>query len=417
MDPQIKAPVTVMRMAATDRVYVGHPTVLALPGGRILAAVDLQGPDVKSLAGTKSRFADTSHWLQGRLFVSQDEGATWSQKMDFPFGHPCLFRDGNQLYLLGHRGRLMIMRSADGGETWSKPVELVPKGGDTAVYSYAPCSVLKADGHFSVALLRTNGSDHRRITPDTLAPVLLRAPEGFNLTVSKSWTWSETGPTFANSETEPAPGLPMFESTPASPAAPASARPPTVPPPGWTYPHVVTIPDARHAWHDHAGSLAHLIFSVPSPKGNAAVIARYRADADGTTRASGRPLWFSLPGGQRRFHMVWDPESRQYWLLSTHARGSLLQQHPAPGASSSAASARPQLLQLSYADNLVDWSHAAWIAGSPADPLTDPAMDVRGRDLCVVACARDADDPSVRHTKRLVFGLVRDFRGLLCGTT
>ena len=42
-------------------------------------------------------------------------------------------------------------------------------------------------------------------------------------------------------------------------------------------------------------------------------------------------------------------------------------------------------------------------------------MDIRGRDLCVVTSSRDADPAAGRHSKRLRFGIVRDFRRLVYG--
>jgi photosystem II stability/assembly factor-like uncharacterized protein len=40
---------------------------------------------------------------------------------DFPFMHARPFAAGESLYVLGHAGDLMIIRSDDGGETWSPP--------------------------------------------------------------------------------------------------------------------------------------------------------------------------------------------------------------------------------------------------------------------------------------------------------
>ncbi|MCE9615190.1 MAG: glycoside hydrolase [Lentisphaerae bacterium] len=426
MDPHVKEPVTICQVPGADRVYLGHPSVLALPGGRLFAAVDYLGPDVRALPGQKSRYADTNHWMQGRLFVSNDEGQTWTAKQEYPFGHACLFRDGPNLYLLGHRGPLVIMRSADGGESWSKPVELAPKGGSQALYSHSPCSVLHADGHFYVALMRATTAADRRIWPHTLAPAMLQAAEGFNLTAPKSWTWSEPAPPF--DQLVPADVVanldqPLLGYAGAPPPAPASARDSAPATPGWQYPHAVRLTDPRHAWHDPAGRTTGMLSAVETPRGQWALYARFAEQPDGTLRLDQPsasppklPTLVPLPGGHRKFHVLPDPDAKLHWLLSSQPRGCFLQTGaPAAAPRPVRLNSHPHLLQLSFSNNLVDWFSAGWVAGSPSDPLIDPAMDIRGRDLCVVACGRDAADPANRHAKRLVFGLVRNFRSLAYG--
>lgn len=416
MDALLPEPVTVARVPSADRVYLGHPSVLALPGGRILAAVDYQGPDVRGLGGQMSRYADTNFWMQGRLFASADEGQTWTQKADFPFAHPCLFRDGNQVYLLGQRGGLVIMRSPDGGETWSKPTEIQAKGGFAGAWALSPCSVLRANGHLNVALLVTRADVRRRVMYNTLEPALMRAPEGMNLTVSKSWTWSEPSVTldqWAPWDAMDGLGLPFFDSAPAAGQATPGRAPPFRP--CWTYPHAAHIADPRHHWHDPLGRTVHVLFAADTQRGNLAALARCTAGDDGALRftpqvcpSGKRQIFLPLPGGNRKFHLVADETAGVTWLLSNQVRNSM--QRADGNSRPGQAAEQTHLLQLSFSSNLVDWAPAGWVAGTPTDPLTDPAMDIRGKDLAVVACARDAEDKGNRHVKRLVFGLVRDFR-------
>jgi len=103
---------------------MGRPCLLALPSGRLIAAFDQYGPGVRGLPGAKGKFERLNRWLQGKIFISTDRGKNRSFRQDFPFANPRLFRDSTNIYLLGHADALMIMRSCNGGETWSKPVEL-----------------------------------------------------------------------------------------------------------------------------------------------------------------------------------------------------------------------------------------------------------------------------------------------------
>lgn len=414
---------TVFALPGADRVYLGHPSVLALPGGRILAAVDLLGPGVRDLTGPKSRYADTQHWMQGRLFASADEGQTWVCKQEYGFGQACLFRDGNQVYLLGHHGSLMIMKSPDGGETWSKPEALRPKGGGAETYSHSPCSVLHAHGQVYATLMRApEATGRRRVFPGTLMPVLLRAMAGSNLLNSRSWSWSEPAADcehLAPWESVEGFGLPFFE-TPAATGGATAPRRPWSPRPGWMHPHAVSIADPKHCWHAPTGRPIHVITATDAQRGNLAAMLKFTEDAAGVMRPSLQPVpsgkpqfWLPLPGGNHKFDIRFDADSGCYWLLSNQVRDSMSRVAPETVAPSDLPAERAPLLQLCFSRNLVDWVTAGWVAGSAAEPLTAPACDLRGRDLCIVACARDAQDPANRHAKRLVFGLVRNVRGLL----
>ncbi len=419
MDPLISIN-TVFALPGAERVYLGHPSVLALPGGRILAAVDLLGPGVRDLTGPKSRYADTQHWMQGRLFASTDEGQTWTCKQEYGFGQACLFRDGNQVYLLGHHGPLTLMRSPDGGETWSKPEELRPRGGGTLPpCSHAPCSVLHAGGHLHAALMLAPDPGRRRVLPATLTPVLVRAMEGANLLHARNWEWSAPAPAidaFTPWEGGDGMGMPFY--------AEASGGGRTLWPlrPGWHQPHAVRIEDPGHYWHDPAGGVIHMVAAADSQRANLAAMLRFAPDGSGALRpgvqtvpSGRRQFWLPLPGGNLKFDLRYDAESGYYWLASNQIRDSLSRPAPVAGGSADWPGERSALLQLCFSRNLVDWVTAGWLAGAPDDPLSAPACDIRGRDLCVVACGRDAGDPSNRHPKRLVFGLARQFRSLCYG--
>jgi len=415
---------TICSLPGQERIYFGRPSVLALPGGRILAAVDVMGPDVRNLQAPRSRYGDTNHWMQGRLFASADEGQTWICKQEYAFGQASLFRDGNHVYLLGHHGPVTIMKSPDGGESWSKPEELHPRGTSGDIYSHSPGGALHARGQVYVPLMRATSSDQRRIQPDSLTPVLMWAPEGSNLLSAKNWSWSDPAPRCDQVvpwETLDGIGMPFYEEPTAKPAADAHRRP-WAARPGWMYPVAVQVADPTHVWHNPARPAIHLLTAAETQRANLAILARFAESAPGrmtfetqNAPSGRRQVLLPLPGGNRKFDLAHDPDSGQYWLLSNQLRNSMAQ--PAAGTVSRAELPAEQtsLLQLHFSRNLVDWCGAGWVAGSPAAPLTDPALDFRGRDLCFVACARDAQDPTLRHPKRLVFGLVKNFRDLFYG--
>lgn len=106
--------VVVHNSKAITHNYVGSPSIVVLEDGTYVVSHDYFG--------------------QGRLFDSfvyrsTDKGKTWTQCAFIPkFGWGSLFTRGKELYLLGVRpkgdmgyGDAVIMKSLDGGYTWSKP--------------------------------------------------------------------------------------------------------------------------------------------------------------------------------------------------------------------------------------------------------------------------------------------------------
>ncbi|NLG36085.1 MAG: exo-alpha-sialidase [Lentisphaerae bacterium] len=137
------------------RISVGAPSLIALPNGKLLAAFDQTGPDVKSLAGKKGHDAKRNRWMQGRVMASADGGATWQLAATYPFRRASLFRDGGDVYLVGEAsGGLCLMRSPDGGGSWSAPVELT---GDLDLW-LSPTTVLAGgDAWYLPSLMASGG--------------------------------------------------------------------------------------------------------------------------------------------------------------------------------------------------------------------------------------------------------------------
>ena len=139
---------TVFSVPEDKKIAVGSPSLISLPNGKLLVAFDQTGPDVKGLTGKKGHDAKRSRWMQGRVMSSSDAGATWQGVAAFPFRRASLFRDGGDVYLLGEAsGALNLMRSPDGGSSWSAPMELT---GDLDLW-LSPTAVVA-----SVAVLQAN---------------------------------------------------------------------------------------------------------------------------------------------------------------------------------------------------------------------------------------------------------------------
>jgi hypothetical protein len=206
------------------RISVGAPSLIALANGKLLAAFDQTGPDVKGLAGKKGHDAKRNRWMQGLVMCSGDGGATWQRVAAYPYRRASLFRDGGDVYLLGEAaGGLCLMRSPDGGSSWSAPMELT---GDLDVW-LSPTAVVAAGDSWLVTCLAPSGGD--------LGLMVWRAPRGASLMNRKAWTQGPVSPPLADFAAQASPGA---SGVPWPGAAPA-----------WRHPVAVHVAAAQHPWH------------------------------------------------------------------------------------------------------------------------------------------------------------------------
>ena len=366
------------------RISVGAPSLIALANGKLLAAFDQTGPDVKDLAGKKGHDEKRKRWMQGRVMASGDGGATWQLAATFPFRRPSLFRDGGDVYLLGEAaGGLCLMRSPDGGASWSAPLELT---GDLDLW-LAPTTILAAaDSWLVPALVPAGGS---------MGFTVFRAPRGASLMNRKAWT---QGPVSA----------PLAQLIPATAGA-GFAVPLAGASLAWRDPVLVKLADPAHPWH--AAGTVQVLGATSSGRQHWVAMLRL-ATADLTLSATPAPdggpwVWLPLPGGHEKFDLFYDESGRQYWLV-----GSL----GGAGLPMGAAAAREDGLRrigLWASENLADWRLAgAVLAGGEgaAGVRCDPAAAVTGNDLVVVCRAGGPQSRNARETQQVLGTRVVNFR-------
>ena len=118
-------------------LYIGSPSLAALPGGDYVASHDFFGPKSAEFQSARSV-----------VFRSSDRGMTWRRVAEIHGAFwSTLFVHRGALYLLGtdrHHGNVVIRRSLDGGETWTTPTNgatgLLRDNGE---YHCAPVPVLE----------------------------------------------------------------------------------------------------------------------------------------------------------------------------------------------------------------------------------------------------------------------------------
>jgi hypothetical protein len=93
-----------------------------------------------------------------------------------------------------------------------------------------------------------------------------------------------------------------------------------------------------------------------------ALIAKVVENEDGTMAtmlekvSSDRTIAFvPCPGGQMKFHILYDQVSRLYWLLSTQAIDSMTRAELMPPERYALPSNERQRLQLHFTKNYIDW--------------------------------------------------------------
>ncbi len=375
---------TVFSVPEGKRISVGAPSLIALANGKLLVAFDQAGPDVKGLNGKKGHDAKRNRWMQGRVMSSGDGGATWQLAATYPFRRASLFRDGGDVYLLGEAsGGLCLMRSPDGGGSWSAPMELT---GDLDLW-LAPTSVLAdGDSWFVPCLIPSAGG---------MGLTVFRAPRGASLMNRKAWS---QGPV----------------SSPLSQLIPSAAGAGFGVPAGgaaiaWRDPVLARISDPKHPWH--AGGALHVLGATTSGRQHWAAVMRLAA-ADLSVAPQPAPggapwVWLPLPGGHEKFDLFYDEPSRQHWLVGSRGSPGLPLGHEASQEDGL------HRLGLWSSVNLSDWLFSAPVVSGgegPAGIRCDPSAAVCGNDLVWACRAGGEQSRNARETTQLFCGRVANFR-------
>jgi len=414
-----------IRPLANDFIAVGEspdpqtiplytPSILALPGGRLVAAYERGGDGRKNNAA------------YALIFTSDDHGKTWTQRGGLKMTHARLFAAGKSLYYFGQRGDLQIARSDDRGVTWSEQVALT-KG---QAWHQSACNVWHANGNIYLVMERRVGSENKAWPVGALAPVLLRANEDADLTKRESWTFASelvfSDLIAGYKQNEPALemfGVPFFKQGYPD-RAPVATTPKrrTMSPMGWLETNVVQIIDPNHVWHDPSGHTFHLFMRAHTGGTGYAALAKVVEQPDGTMTTqlerapSGKTMLFlPMPGGQMRFHISYDAKTKLYWLLGSQATDSMTRPDRLPIDRYDLPNNERHRLVLHFSRNMVDWCFAGAVAitDSPKQARHYAAMDIAGDDLVILSRSGDARAKSAHDGNLITFHRVKGFRDLV----
>ena len=419
--------VTVYESPDPQRFFAYSPGLACSPSGRLVATMDQGGPGTDALV----RESDGRRW-RGRIYTSDNRGRTWKHRADTPLEHARPFAAGGALYVLGQddlpgqtresgraAGAIGIVRSEDDGNTWSEPVWLA--AGDR--WHQAPCNVWYVRGRVYLVMECVTDRQWDYWPVAVIAPVVMSAPVDADLTREENWTFSNRY-TFNDALEEfGAPnllGVPFFDTGDTAANDPDVERP--MAPIGWLEANIIQFSDPDHVWHDPSGRTFHLWMRAHTGTTNLACIAKAVEAEDGSITVSleqapsGQPvLYMPCPGGQMKFHLLYDAVTRLFWLLSSQATDSMTRPDRLPKDRFNLPTNERHRLVLHFSRNCVDWVFAGRIADSGAygQGRHYASMVIDGDDLHVLSRSGDHRARSAHDGNLITFHTVRDFRRLV----
>ncbi len=394
--------------------YGYTPGICRLDSGRLVAVYETSSAGKPVAPDNKPHHA--SH-----IVTSDDGGLTWQHRGHFDLSFARPFVAGKTLYILGRSGKVGIIRSDDAGLTWSPRVFL----NDSGIWHQSACNVHFAKGN--VYLVMEKHAPRRGVLGwqiADLAPVLMRAKADSDLTDRKNWTFASelVFEDIWDADQSHYFGVPFH---PVDRKKPTFLVPPkgrSIAPMGWLETNVVEFTDPDHVWHDPEGKTFHLWMRAHTGMTNYAAIAQVKENDDGTMTTSlvkapsGQTmLHVPCPGGQMRFHVLWDDKTKLYWLLSSQATDSMIRpDRMSPDRWGTPDNERHRLV-LHFSKNMVDWCFAGLVCAgaTPKESRHYASMCLDGEDLCILSRSGNEKARSAHNGNLITFHRVKNFRELV----
>jgi hypothetical protein len=320
--------------------------------------------------------------------------------------------------VLGHSGDLMVIRSDDEGITWSKPLALT----NGQHWHQSACNVHYANDCVYLVMEKQAGRDIQSWAVAALAPVLMRGRVDKDLTQAENWTFAselvfEDAVDFRTLDFF---GVPFFEMDPRRSTYPGPRR--NMAPIGWLETNVVQIVDPAHYWFDAAGRTFHLFMRAHTGGTGLAAMCKVVEQEDGSMKTmletvpSGKKIVYTpMPGGQMRFHILYDDQTKLYWLLSSQATDSMTRAELLPRNRYNLPNNERHRLQLHFSKNCVDWCFAGIvaIAADAGQGRHYASMVFDGDDLHVLSRSGDHRAKSAHDGNLITLHTVKGFRRLV----
>jgi hypothetical protein len=170
--------VIIAHSPAKSGIYIGSAGLVRLNDGTYLAKHDEFGPKSTEYISAITRVYRSTDRGESWQSISKVSGLFWSN----------IFEHGDSVFMIGthhHHGELVVMKSADGGETWSSPTDgrsgLIRKG----KFHTAPMPIIIHDGKLWRAVEDGDGPDG---WGQMYRPRVMSIPLGGDLLDADQWT-------------------------------------------------------------------------------------------------------------------------------------------------------------------------------------------------------------------------------------
>ncbi|MEK3721285.1 hypothetical protein [Paenibacillus sp. FSL H8-0034] len=411
------APTIVFESPDPAEIYCYSPGIARLHTGRLIATLDLGGKGVTKMEGPKGiRYGEPT---MGKAFIRNESTEEWEHVLDFPFMHARPFTAGRATYILGLTGDLTIVRSDDDGMTWSSPVTLT----EGEQWTQAPCNVHYAGNYVYLVMNKRPYHDVTSFPPFCVeAPVLMRGHVNADLTLRENWIFASelVFRDIVSIDDLDYFGIPFYQKHEGESVEAAPGR--KCVPIGWLETNIVQFQDLNHYWYDPSGRTFHLWSRAHTGGTGYAAIAKVVEHEDGSmttmleTVPSGKTiLYVPCPGGQMKFHIVYDDLSSLFWLLSTQATDSMTRAELLPKDRYGLPNNERQRLQLHFSKNCIDWCFAGIVdmVSEVKQSRHYASMVIDGEDLHVLSRSGDKHAKHAHDGNLITFHTVRNFRELI----
>lgn len=382
----------IMTSPSAEDIFLYTPGICEGFDGRLIASVDFGGPGTYKLDGPKSDFGDYKEGNQIRVLLSDDKGETWRETPTrLPMMHEILFKAGDVLYMIGHSKRLLISRSNDNGETWSQPVTLRGDGR----WHQSCCAVDVYEGYVTLVYEQWVSEPHPW---PGVGPVLMKASVSEDLTDPSVWRFSPLWNPDPVMKEAALSGVTIrrndFENMDGGSTS------------GILESNTVRVFNPESPFYDPSGKSVAILTRAETGFGDMGAVLKGVENEDGSLSIErfkgqgGDYLFLPIPGGCLKFHIVYDPETKLYWLLHSQVTGRM---------------ADRRRLALSYSKDLVRWTFAGLVAAGPSDNGSRhyATMCIYGNDLMIVSRSGDTNAKNAHDTNLTTFHRVPNFRDLV----
>lgn len=410
-----------------EKMYAFTPAIWVMENGRYVFTNDIGGADAGNLpeAAELIPHPTTGRVRVGHIYTSDDKGETWQLRANRNFTHARPFEAGGAVYVLGQCGDLVIYCSRDGGNTWDSGHYLT-RGEN---WHQSACNVWIEDGYITLIMEVSYNLEGEFLPPKwpvcNQAPVVMRAKVTDDLTLRENWTFSNRVrfKEIVDEDLLDLYGMPFYNTVRHKELYDDGQ--PLVAMMGWLESNIVRIKDPKHYWYDPNGKTFHIFMRVHTAgTGYCAMMKAVIEEKDGRevitvqpeVNPSGRKVLFlPMPGGQMRFHILWDEKTQLFWLLSSQATDSMTRLELLSKERYNIPCDERDRLQLSFSKNMVDWCFAGLVAKGNSEKQSRhyACMAIDGEDLVLVSRSGDENTHSAHNTNLSTFHRIKDFRSLV----